>query len=141
MSNVYCGEKHHLWKGGRHISNKYWAVRCPGHPKAHKNYVYEHVLIAEKKLGRYLLPGECIHHIDNNELNNSEDNLRVFKSNAEHVKFHHTLITWSKHYDKCKECGTTERRHEGYGYCSRCYQRNSKNRCRGYLRDNQQKGD
>ena len=30
---------------------------------------------------------------------------------------------WSPHSNKCIDCGTTERRHEGNGYCDRCYNR------------------
>lgn len=30
------------------------------------------------------------------------------------------LNKWARHYDKCQGCGTTTRRHEGHGLCSRC---------------------
>jgi hypothetical protein len=37
-----------------------WA---PGHPRAGKaNYVFEHILVMEQVLGRYLLPEESVHH-------------------------------------------------------------------------------
>lgn len=51
-------------------------------------YVYVHRLKAEEKLKRPLKSTECVHHIDENKLNNSCDNLMVFKTNADHSAFH-----------------------------------------------------
>lgn len=68
---------------------KYLCEYAPNHPRATKEgYVYVHILVAEKKLGRYLKDGECVHHIDKNKLNNSIDNLMVFKTLADHTAFH-----------------------------------------------------
>lgn len=39
------------------------------------NYVFEHILVMEKKLGRFLEEHEIVHHIDENRLNNHPDNL------------------------------------------------------------------
>lgn len=47
-----------------------------------------HRILAEKKLGRKLKPGEVVHHIDSNCRNNSLDNLQVLPSQAEHAKLH-----------------------------------------------------
>jgi hypothetical protein len=33
---------------------------------------------------------------------------------------------WSKKYDQCQECGTTEKRHMSGGLCSVCYMRNKR---------------
>lgn len=54
--------------------------------------VYEHILVAESILGRRLLPGETVHHKDRNRANNSPENIMVFKTNADHVRFHKTGI-------------------------------------------------
>lgn len=76
------------WGGG--VANKkgYLYSRTPGHPNAskHGEYVAVHRLVMEESLGRMLLPSEVVDHIDGDTLNNSPDNLRVFESNAEHLR-------------------------------------------------------
>lgn len=51
-------------------------------------FVREHVIIAEKKLGRRLNRSEVVHHIDGNKENNNPDNLMVFATKADHSAFH-----------------------------------------------------
>ena len=72
-------------------NGKYYAVYLPNHSKALKDgYVYEHWLIAEKILGRPII-NEYVHHIDNNGLNNQIQNLMIFKTNSDHIKYHHCI--------------------------------------------------
>ena len=49
---------------------------------------HEHRLVAEQMLGRELLPGEVVHHIDGDKRNNAPNNLMVFPSQSDHVKWH-----------------------------------------------------
>lgn len=68
---------------------KYIGVYLPSHPRATKEgVIYEHMLVAEEKIGRYLKDGEVVHHIDENKYNNSSENLIVFKTNSDHISFH-----------------------------------------------------
>lgn len=75
----FSAEKHHWWKGGKKKHSRgYVAVYSPGHPYAHdRNYVYEHRLVMEELLGRYLKPIEHIHHKNGIKDDNRLENLEV----------------------------------------------------------------
>lgn len=73
------------------LLNGYPALYMPSHPRAYASgMVYEHILKAEEKLGRNLLPEEVVHHIDHNRINNSYENLLIFASQEDHGRFHAT---------------------------------------------------
>ena len=77
-----------MWKGGTKILKGYVYIRVKNHPNKskHGGYVAAHRLVMEKKLGRFLDQNEVVDHIDGDKLNNNPDNLRVFDSNAEHLR-------------------------------------------------------
>lgn len=64
--------------------------RGRGEGKAYRklNGRHEHRVVAEQKIGRALLPGEVVHHIDGDHLNNHPDNLEIIASQAAHAALH-----------------------------------------------------
>jgi len=66
----------------------YKLVYSPKHPNAKKNYMREHRLVVEKKIGRYLNKEEVVHHINEIKDDNRIENLMLFKNDREHMKFH-----------------------------------------------------
>lgn len=84
------GDKASNWKGGRtQNSEGYWRIHVPDHPKADSTgYVYEHRLVMEEHLGRYLRKGEVVHHKNGNKSDNRIENLQLCESQSEHKKLH-----------------------------------------------------
>ena len=86
------GKNHPQWKGGRGLKSGYWTVFIKNHPrKLNNGRVFEHILIAEKKYGRFIKKGEPIHHIDFDKKNNSPENLHLCNSHKEHKDIHCSL--------------------------------------------------
>jgi hypothetical protein len=82
------GERCNNWKGGKTILNGYIAILKPEHPHTiGGGYVYEHRLIMEKHLKRYLRPEEIVHHINGIKTDNRLENLEIL-SNSQHRKKH-----------------------------------------------------
>lgn len=51
-------------------------------------YAFEHRIVAEASIGRRLMPGELVHHIDENKQNNAPGNLQVLPSQHHHRVAH-----------------------------------------------------
>lgn len=75
------------------VLNGYRLVYNPDRPRAMHNtsgydgYVYEHIEVAEKYLGRSLTGGEIVHHLDGNRANNRHENLLVLLR-SQHARLH-----------------------------------------------------
>lgn len=66
-------------KGGRTRHKKgYLLLRVPDHPRASGGYVFEHILVMEKQLGRYLRPDETVHHVNGVKDDNRPTNLELW---------------------------------------------------------------
>jgi len=73
--------------GDHHVLVKDWS-----HARSDRHgYVYEHLLVSEKKLGRKILKGEVVHHINCLKSDNRPENLFVCKNSKEHFLIHGSL--------------------------------------------------
>ncbi|MCP6727468.1 MAG: HNH endonuclease [Patescibacteria group bacterium] len=74
----------------KRAKNGYVLVYKPEHrySETKKGWILEHRSVMEDFLKRKLKKGECVHHIDMNKKNNKIENLMLFKSHDDHMKFH-----------------------------------------------------
>ncbi len=81
------GSNHPRWNGGQHKDgNGYVMILIPGHPRADVGgYVREHILVAEKALGKSLPERAVVHHA-----NGTKDSgpLVICQDNAYHQLLH-----------------------------------------------------
>jgi hypothetical protein len=69
----------YAWRGGRHLKKGYVMMKCSGHPRGGKGgYVFEHILVMEGVLGRYLEKDENVHHLNGVRADNSPGNLELW---------------------------------------------------------------
>ena len=88
------GENNHQFVAGRYIDfDGYALIVAPrDHPYARQAHrrkiIYEHRLVMESQMGRYLMEDEIVHHIDELKLHNDPSNLYLFSGNGNHLIFH-----------------------------------------------------
>jgi len=85
------GKNHGSWKGGKYIDKGgYIFIRMTEHPFPNhpRGYVFEHRLVIEKVIGRYLLRKEVGHHINGIRDDNRPENLMLFINGSAHQRFH-----------------------------------------------------
>ena len=81
------GEDCHNWKGGIHIrKDGYVRINIEGKRKL----LHRHLLKSKLK------DGNVVHHLDHNPTNNNLNNLKIFPSQSEHVKFEHDTASNTK---------------------------------------------
>lgn len=78
------------WKGGKIITKAgYVQVLRADHPRADINgYVFEHIVVAEKALGRFLHERSEVHHFNEDKSNNCNQNLVICEDRSYHFLLH-----------------------------------------------------
>lgn len=91
-------EKNGNWKGGKtYHKGGYRMVAAPGHPRTTKTrYVFEHILVMEKKIGRYLTEDETVHHKNGVRDDNRLCNLELWTTNHPAGTRTTDLVKWAK---------------------------------------------
>lgn len=71
------------WKGGVTVHKSGYVLRLSrDHPRAvGSRYVFDHILVMESHLGRYLLPKETVHHKNGIRDDNRIENLELWSGN------------------------------------------------------------
>lgn len=109
-------------------SKGYVRLRSPDHPNADEGgYVYEHVYVASRLLGRGLKPGEVVHHVHGRRA----DNARLLVcTHAYHQQLHARLAAspvWPEfppratRRPKCGMCGRAIQYDSVTGLCGEHY--------------------
>lgn len=74
----------------------YILITKPEHPAATSDRVLEHRLIMEERLGRYLLPGENVHHINGVRHDNRPENLELWVTSQPSGQRPADLVAWAR---------------------------------------------
>jgi len=111
-SKAASGEDSPNFTGGKYVDDKgYVRVLRPEHPKNIRGYAYEHRLVMEKYLGRYLEGWETVHHINEIKQDNRLDNLFLC-SHKEHSALHKEGTTMSmEHREKMRQTAYNNKPH------------------------------
>ena len=83
----------------RHISHGYVIVKVGkgAHPRAGKTgWMREHILVMEEKLGRRLLPGEEVHHLNGIKDDNRPENLELWVVRQPKGQRPADLVAWAR---------------------------------------------
>jgi hypothetical protein len=87
------GENHPHWEGGRKLDKDGYVLVNVGvdhHLARSTGYALEHRLVAEEMLGRSLAEGEVVHHVNGVKDDNRPENLMVFQTHSDHVRYEAT---------------------------------------------------
>ena len=111
-SGIYLRKTHWHpanYKGGYLNDHGYRLVYAPLHPRANGERMREHILIAEKTLGKFLPPRAEVHHINEIKYDNRHVNLVICENKSYHRLLHRRrnalLACGNVNALKCVHCG------------------------------------
>lgn len=105
------GKHNPTWKGGKHKTRwGYILVYQPQHPRAlNGKYVFEHILVAEKALGKHLPEKAVVHYVNAKRDDNASSNLVICQNEGYHRLLHRRLDAYREsghaHWRRCVRCG------------------------------------
>ena len=131
LCNIRRSKRHFCCKSceakasGLNNTRESWIGGCIGKSTGYRyirvdgKQIGEHILVAERMIGRRLLKDEVVHHINGDKLDNREVNLQVMKR-SEHRHLHHILSGESPAFGECNRCGK-QRPIKARHLCNNCY--------------------
>ena len=98
MSRSQRTQSNPNWNGGRSVKNGYRTLLIPEHYRADSSgYVLEHILIAERALGRSLPAKAVVHHVDEQQGRINPHGLVI----CPNENYHRMLHQRSRAFDAC----------------------------------------
>lgn len=88
--SVFINGDAHTVTGRKRTPAGYVALCIKAHPNSDKTngYIFEHRIVMESYLGRYLEENEIVHHINEKKHDNRIENLEIMER-GEHTRLHH----------------------------------------------------
>lgn len=121
------------WKGGRFGNGSgYVFVYCPGHYHATQSgHVLEHILVAEKALGKSLPQGAMPHHVNGKKGDNRPCNLVICQDAKYHKLLHQRTTAFKEcghaNWRKCHVCKKHDDPKKLHITSTHCYHRSCRN--------------
>lgn len=110
MPHYNVRENNHNWNGGKTSDSRGRILLLnKNHPRhTHEGYVFEHILVAEKALGKFITKDHPIHHVNGIQSDNRPCNLVVCENSAYHMLLHRRQKAKeacdNKKFVPCREC-------------------------------------
>lgn len=82
------GEVRHKFSDDAYLDNMGYIMQKANHPKSHRGYVHQHILVAESATGIKINFPTVVHHVDGDGCNNSKNNLVICQDQKHHLLIH-----------------------------------------------------
>lgn len=90
------GSTHPRFRGRWTVNKKGYRLFKATHPAGGEQAIYEHTLVMEQHLGRALLPGENVHHINGIRDDNRIENLELWSTSQPAGQRVEDKINWAR---------------------------------------------